>query len=149
MSEHTKEPWQYTHNNFEISSIYADGKLVAQCPVDEKVTEETEFALVNIKEANARRIVACVNACAGWSTLFLESVVTIGSTLQKKSDETVLALHKAEQQRDQLQEWNERLLEALKKSYQHLKTADALASESFHKELAEIDDYIKKAEATK
>lgn len=34
-------------------------------------------------------------------------------------------------------------------TYQHLKTADALASESFHKELAEIDDYIKKAEATK
>jgi hypothetical protein len=46
--EHTKEPWRYGEDN--------DGWYVA-CG-----SEQLGYAL---SEANARRIVACVNACAG------------------------------------------------------------------------------------
>ena len=87
---HTKEPWKYdppeeSHCGIAwapLGIIFDDG---------------------SISDANARRIVACVNACEGWSTMFLESVIISGrGPLQKLSDETVLALHKAEQQRDEL-----------------------------------------------
>ena len=64
-------------------------------------------------EENARRIVACVNACAGWPTLFLEGVVIAGATLKQKSDEMSLRAHDAEQQRDKLLDALQGLLNAL------------------------------------
>lgn len=56
MSEHTPEPWSYCEDN--------DGWCL------ENGCEQHGYAL---SEANARRIVACVNICAGVSIEMLEA----------------------------------------------------------------------------
>jgi hypothetical protein len=67
MTEHTKEPWIVegcTNEYFDIYSPEQPGcsaKLVASCSLTDT-------------EANARRIVACVNACTGISTRTLENL---------------------------------------------------------------------------
>lgn len=69
MSEHTKEPWEVWTSNSHIR-ISADGK-------DGSVVCATRAAdgmpVLAIKEADARRIVACVNTCAGLGTAMLET----------------------------------------------------------------------------
>lgn len=50
--QHTKGPWKISGTGF----VVADDKVLA----------------TDISEANARRIVACVNACVEYSTEFLE-----------------------------------------------------------------------------
>lgn len=64
MAEHTKEPWHDHPKSLSITSADA-------------VVAFTSFASVNMTEekarANARRIVACVNACAGIPTEALEA----------------------------------------------------------------------------
>ena len=63
MSEHTKGPWAVNYTKF--SEVRAEnGAVIARCV---KLT-----SLPNLK-ANARRIVACVNACEGVSTKLLEN----------------------------------------------------------------------------
>lgn len=55
MSEHTKEPWHTGKNHNAERFIYGeDGWAIAECVQ----TKDKMFA-------NASRIVACVNACAG------------------------------------------------------------------------------------
>lgn len=66
-TDHTPEPWlyhRYNHNDFSIEKDEAG--LVANI-----ADLKDNSPLVN--EANARRIVACVNYCAGISTEELES----------------------------------------------------------------------------
>lgn len=66
MSEqkHTPEPWHVTApGTFSPARIYgADRKLVAEC--DDGVGQP--------REDNARRITACVNACAGLPDMVLD-----------------------------------------------------------------------------
>lgn len=58
MSEHTKEPWHTGKNHNAERFIYGeDGWAIAECVQ----TKDKMFA-------NASRIVACVNACAGIET---------------------------------------------------------------------------------
>lgn len=52
MSDHTKEPW-----DGDYAAIFVSDVDIAMC-VDHDVGREVSIA-------NARRIVACVNACAG------------------------------------------------------------------------------------
>ncbi len=61
MSEHTKEPWTRIYD----SGIGPSDGFVFQCPLDGL---EGEYA-----QANARRIVACVNACRMLTIEQLES----------------------------------------------------------------------------
>lgn len=69
MSEHAKEPWTAVDNSWEITTIHdADSNIVCEVPIDSEVTEETQSKFESLKEANARRIVAAVNACAGIPT---------------------------------------------------------------------------------
>jgi hypothetical protein len=49
------------------------------------------------RESDVRRVINAVNACTGYTDLFLESLDTMGTTLQKKTEEMGLALYKAEQ----------------------------------------------------
>ena len=81
MSEYTPEPWAYSGycemdmchhigtigNNQETGINLGDGKCIAKLTADScgETPEESS--------ANARRIVACVNACAGIETERLES----------------------------------------------------------------------------
>lgn len=65
MSDWTKEPWvEGTSNNHSPAIRGADGSLIAVVNVQ---------ATVLCRVANARRIVAAINHCAGLSTETLES----------------------------------------------------------------------------
>jgi hypothetical protein len=65
MSEHTKEPWFFSEWSDEFVPIRTkSGRIV--CDVGYADTDQ-----INI--FNARRIVACVNACAGIPTGMLEA----------------------------------------------------------------------------
>ena len=61
MSEHTLEPWFYTGS--DIWNLVPDNN-----------GEATQNLIANASENDARRIVACVNACAGIETETIESV---------------------------------------------------------------------------
>ncbi|MFN7131594.1 MAG: hypothetical protein ACK4N5_05890 [Myxococcales bacterium] len=65
MSEHTKEPWQYDRTMERI----VDG------PNETILVGHNAFGVLVLSDANARRIVAAVNACAGLSTEALEKGV--------------------------------------------------------------------------
>ena len=67
MSEHTKGPWAVNYTKF--SEVRTEsGAVIARCV---KLTSLTNL------EANARRIVACVNACEGVRTEHLETNLPI------------------------------------------------------------------------
>ena len=63
--EHTAEPWQ----------VHIEGKGVYIEPADQELNNEQTIAIMLKpgKAENARRIVACVNACAGIKTEQLET----------------------------------------------------------------------------
>lgn len=74
MSEHTKEPWALYRNGQSVGG--AKGRAVCDVwPRDDDQTASEEG------RSNARRIVACVNACAGLETEVLDNIVTLGETL--------------------------------------------------------------------
>lgn len=57
-AKHTPGPWVASHNSWETSTVYADGRVVAECLIDADVSEENQHELEPIKEANARLIAA-------------------------------------------------------------------------------------------
>lgn len=72
--KHTKEPWHTGKNHNAERFIYGeDGWAVAEC----LQTKDKMFL-------NAKRIVACVNACAGLDTELLENIVLTGDTLKSR-----------------------------------------------------------------
>lgn len=77
MSKHTKEPWRlWNDGNGIISSAsekFKRGGIALLCT--------NELISKNESEANASRIVACVNACEGFMTGELETVSHMGETL--------------------------------------------------------------------
>jgi hypothetical protein len=66
MSEHTKEPWAIHNSKNLIAILDYEGKHLAE------LWQRKEYDSV----ANARRIVACVNACAGIPTEALEQITS-------------------------------------------------------------------------
>lgn len=97
MSEqkHTPEPWSHTDNSWEISTIYdSDSNIVCEVEIDSEVTAETQEKFEALKKANARRIVACVNACQGLTTAHLVRFKTMLGTMEQAS--------RIERQRDEL-----------------------------------------------
>lgn len=90
--DHTKGLW---HVGDKVGrAIYgADDSVVAMCDsMGEAVSDE----------ANARRIVACVNYCAGYDTEGMGRAVSIGRTAKVSLDELVEKALLIELQRDQL-----------------------------------------------
>lgn len=97
MMEHSKEPW--TVGSKVDRAIYgADGAVVAMCDSLYEAASDS---------ANARRIVACVNACAGLDTALLENITMLGDTLKDRID----VLRNEANQRDQLLAALESMLE--------------------------------------
>ena len=97
MSEHTKEPWRYSVNAVNLIDIWDTAGSIASVSrwhVGAAGSEEEN-------EANARRIVACVNACEGIVQHMLE-----GHNLNAQ-----IAL--IESERDALRERERELVEAL------------------------------------
>ncbi|MBK0415232.1 hypothetical protein JD974_12530 [Chromobacterium haemolyticum] len=69
----TNESWSYvTHSWEETSILDAAGTRVAVIRISPEVTEDNQQELEGLMEAQARRIVACVNACKGVDTVRLE-----------------------------------------------------------------------------
>lgn len=77
--EHTEEPW-FTGQENPPQSIYWGVIAVLEHNPDKRVLIwQDKWVLAH--EANARRIVACVNACAGLTTKQLEYALEKGVTL--------------------------------------------------------------------
>lgn len=92
---HTKEPWRVssTPGTYKASIWNEQGQMIAD------LGKTKSISLTGARE-NARRIVACVNACAGIGTEVLEgggqgSILALGLEEQKRGDV-------AERQRDDL-----------------------------------------------
>lgn len=98
MSKHTPEPWFYHRQGF--STVYIEARIgggmlqeIAACGPCQDGTEQ--------QDENARRIVACVNACAGVDTDLLEAgeldkptmlVTQENKDLKHRCDELLAAL---------------------------------------------------------
>lgn len=82
---HTPEPWEVT-----------DLRYIRQSNEPRHVVARA--SKMDGMEANARRIVACVNACAGISTELLEcpggNVAKVAGRLMKQRDELLAALER-------------------------------------------------------
>ena len=72
MSEHTKEPWNVSEEAFDNDGIHES--VIRGLDGLAAIAVTLEFGPNNpgMREANARRIVACVNALRGVSTDHLE-----------------------------------------------------------------------------
>jgi len=68
MSKHSPEPWTvYAPGGYPTSIYHGDRETLATIDEDHDCTQD-------LTAANARRIVACVNACAGIPTELLEPI---------------------------------------------------------------------------
>lgn len=74
MSEHTIEPWRVAEESFDNDGIHES--VIRGLDGRAAIAVTLEFGPNNpgMREANARRIVACVNACAGITTEVLEQM---------------------------------------------------------------------------
>lgn len=105
MSTHTKEPWEIRHVNnqpFIAAKPYEGHPYFNRTSTIEVMSDED----YPTKEADARRIVACVNACAGLPQGALD-----GGWTARGMSEYAIAL---EQRRDELIAQRDELLAALK-----------------------------------
>jgi len=94
-TKHTPGPWNVKYSKFSIIETQ-EGAQVAEC--------KNLTGLVNL-QANARRIVACVNACEGIETSELEEIAVSGGMLGLRED-----VARAAKQRDALLEALEELV---------------------------------------
>ena len=85
--QHTQEPWRVAIGDDYY--IEADG-IPEKYPHHFKCDDLGKHVAIvghracDFGEANARRIVACVNACAGLDTELLENIVDLGDSLRSR-----------------------------------------------------------------
>ena len=98
MSEHTKEPWRVAEESFDNDGIHES--VIRGLDDRAAIAVTLEFGPNNpgMREANARRIVACVNAFAGISTENIEENKPLAEVLRWLNER----IRMAEQQRDKL-----------------------------------------------
>lgn len=107
MSEHTKEPWNVSEEVFDNDGIHES--VIRGLDGRAAIAVTLEFGPNNpgMREANARRIVAAVNACKGMDTESLESIagrIAAKSVLQMHANyvSNKAKVAAMEQQRDKL-----------------------------------------------
>lgn len=97
--KHTPEPWSVAEESFDNDGIHES--VIRGLDGRAAIAVTLEFGENNpgMREANARRIVACVNACAGASIESLEEVA-----LHAHPHSAVIAVRciYAERERDEL-----------------------------------------------
>jgi hypothetical protein len=91
-TQHTKEPWRANHANAGDRGYEVAGG-------DKFLTQVCD----DVREVNAHRIVACVNACAGISTENLETLPGYSAAIDGFHEQRDLVV-KARNQRDELLE---------------------------------------------
>ncbi|BBH13410.1 hypothetical protein [Chromobacterium haemolyticum] len=98
----TNESWSYvTHSWEETSILDAAGTRVAVIRISSEVIEDNQQELEYRMEAQARRIVACVNALVGWDTATLERYAQGGAPGNPNLGQMFSELNIAREQRDQ------------------------------------------------
>ena len=104
---YTHEPWSVAEESFDNDGIHES--VIRGLDGRAAIAVTLEFGANNpgMREANARRIVACVNACEGMGTESLESIagrIAAKSVLQMHANYVVNKAKVAamEQQRDKL-----------------------------------------------
>ena len=104
-SKHTPEPWHVDVHD-QDADIHSAFGMVA-CTMGHPDNQDEEG------EANARRIVACVNACQSMTTEQLEARLTEGRSLAHMLTERDKALDMLTEQRSELREELDRAYDAL------------------------------------
>ena len=117
--EHTKQKWE-THPVTDTHVVYAvvDGKAEEICRTP---------SITPTDKANARRIVAAVNACEGIETEWLETGVNLKSQINdatKERNKAYNAVMAEIVEKEFLRAQNARLLEALKEITETLLESD-------------------------
>ena len=126
--QHTPEPWRVFSHSWSNTSVLADGFDHAICGLDiNHATEESQESDEALMGANARRIVACVNACAGIPTEALED----GSARAERDqlrEMTGGTFYEIKKQRDELMKALEHQCEVLNRNgYSTNKAQEAIA----------------------
>lgn len=103
MRKHTPEPWEYScgaifqeRGSVSIAKTHGaelfQGAMTDRDAISERIKED------------ARRIVACVNACAGMETEILENMTILGNTLLDRLDLRKRREAELKSQRDEMLE---------------------------------------------
>lgn len=120
-TNHTPEPWSFSieevfDNDGVPESVIRgiDGRACVAVAID--------FGPNNpgMREANARRIVACVNACAGVDTELLEAYSAPFSKLRDERDELLAACQTTLEENLHLADGDVCTLIAIKKAYEKI-----------------------------
>jgi hypothetical protein len=127
MSEHTQEPWVVGETTHEEGQFIETVIRALEGIAGIAVCVDFGFSNPDMREANARRIVACVNACAGISTKVLETL----------EDKTLNEMYKRQETEYQAQ--RDRLLTELKHSTNILYD-EGIYNGQVHENLAVIND---------
>ena len=90
--QHTKEPWFYSETDDGFAEITNDERAAGEYISIAEVPTGFSGKIGAEQEANARRIVACVNACAGISTETLEAMPAGPSAIERQRDKLLAAL---------------------------------------------------------
>lgn len=93
--QHTKEPWHIGETTHEEGEFIETAIMALEGRAAIAVCLDFGFNNLGMRESNARRIVACVNACAGIDTAYLESqdnLATYARRMAIQRDELLAAL---------------------------------------------------------
>ena len=83
---YTHEPWSVAEESFDNDGIHES--VIRGLDGRAAIAVTLEFGANNpgMREANARRIVACVNACATMPTDDLEEMVSVGGNIRNLAE---------------------------------------------------------------
>ena len=92
MFEHAKEPWQFVDREDEEFPLAITGET-PPCEFGGLVALVKRDNYAGVEEKNARRIVACVNACAGIPTEELDKATSMNDAdrLRRLAGEAAVA----------------------------------------------------------
>lgn len=99
MSTHTPGRLTVTHNSWETSTIYCEGKEVARVHMDSEAHEDDEQHC-----ENARRLTACWNYCEGLDTEGMQRAIEMKRPAKVFIDESIKKELELLAQRDALVE---------------------------------------------
>lgn len=133
MSEHTKEPWYASETDDGLIEIVNDERTAGEFVSIADVMTGFDGKIGIEQAANARRIVAAVNACKGIPTNLLENRTDIGAA-------EVSRLMQLEQQRD-------KLMAALENIIAITNDSQGVAGYHLNGDIAEWDSFQEIAEA--
>lgn len=114
MSRHTSSHLHTEHYTYPVADTGDyDGNINIQSDADQMLIA-TSYGASDDDEVNARRLVACWNACSGLDTEGLENMVAIGESIATMNDRATTWHLKAIAEANQLRAQRDELLAALR-----------------------------------